>query len=154
MCLEFIVVGLVARQFIGQEQGGGEQASEPRHYRAYRAVTCHALIGPEHGNSIVSIVSIWPHKHKYRASESTSPVITSVFMAKDPPSPTALLEAQLVVAKAATSKKQQKKDKAKSSKKASTPVKSKTASKAKQDKENRDVEPKADKGNGKTIHIS
>ena len=75
-------------------------------------------------------------------------------MANDPPSPPALLEAQLVVAKATASKKQQKKDKAKSSKKASTFVKSKTASKAKQDKENWDVEPKADKGNGKTIHIS
>jgi len=42
----------------------------PRHYRDYRAITCHALIGPERGSSIVSIVSIGPHKHKYRASKS------------------------------------------------------------------------------------
>jgi hypothetical protein len=28
---------------------------------------CHTLIGPERGNSIVSIVSIRPHKHKYQA---------------------------------------------------------------------------------------
>ena len=70
-------------------------------------------------------------------------------MAKDPPaSATTLLEAQLIVAKAAASKKQQKKDKAKVSKK------SKTASQRKQDKENQDAEPKAEKGNGKNIRIS
>ena len=62
-------------------------------------------------------------------------------MAKDPPaSATTLLEAQLIVTKAAASKKQQKNDKAKVSKK------SKTASKRKQDKENQDAEPKAEKG--------
>ena len=57
-------------------------------------------------------------------------------MAKDPPaSATTLLEAKLIVAKAKVSKK------------------SKMASKRKQDKENQDTEPKAEKGNGKNICI-
>jgi hypothetical protein len=74
-------------------------------------------------------------------------------MAHDPSAST-LFQAQLIVAKAAASKKQQKKDKAKTSKKTNTPTKSKVSSQGKQDKENQNVEPRAGKGNGKTIHIS
>ena len=75
-------------------------------------------------------------------------------MAHDPPaSPTTHFQAQLIVAKAAASKKQQKEDKARTSKKTSTSTKSKVGSQGKQDKENQDVEPRAEKGNGKTIRI-
>ena len=84
----------------------------------------------------------------------TGVMLHTASMAQDPPAlPTTLLQAQLIVAKAAASKKQQKKDNTKASKKASMPAKSKVASKGKWDKENQDVKLRAEKGNRKTICI-
>ena len=49
-----------------------------RHHRDYRAITCHVLIGPERGSSIVLIVSIRPHKLVFQEL-GLSPKFTSKF---------------------------------------------------------------------------
>jgi hypothetical protein len=61
VCLEFVVVGVVARRVVGQEEGGSKKV--PRHYRDYRAITCHALIGPERGSSTIILSTKTAQSH-------------------------------------------------------------------------------------------